>query len=94
MNNVLTPEELQEMIDDNPGFQAHIQKCLDLGVDPIKGIAFIKEFMTTVNTKKLELERKYKIQTDIQCMVLIIAKHKDKQPMLESKDSTLDNKGS
>lgn len=65
------------MYEDNPGFQQHIDKCLKLGIDPLKGIAFVKEFMQALNQKKLELERKYRMQTDIQCMVMVLAKHKD-----------------
>ncbi len=75
--SVLSPEEIQQMYDENEGFEPYIKKSIDLGIDPLKGIAFVKEFMQSLNLKKIELEKKYRIDSDIQCMVLIIAKRKD-----------------
>ncbi len=77
MSEILTIEEIELMYKDNPGFEQHIKKCLDLGVDPIKGMAFVKEFIGVINKTKLDLERKYHMQTDIVCSVNILAKHKE-----------------
>jgi len=83
----LTTEEIEQMYKENPGFENHIKKCLDLGVDPFKGMAFVKDFMQVVNKTKMELERKYKIKTDIGCAVTILAKHPE-QEQNDTSDNT------